>query len=80
MEQQLTKQQLRELLPQDPELQQKLNALSDDELAAVTAGASLYESSPDVNRNSWFVTLLTRLIGGSQQDQNSAAPAGQRMQ
>ena len=81
MNKKMSKQELIEMLPDNPELQEKLNALTDDDLADITAGLSLYESSEGVNRNSWFVTLLMRFFGrqpdsrsGPQQEQAMVMP------
>lgn len=37
--------------------------LSDDILEAVSGGQSLYDSSNDISRESWFVSLVTKLMG-----------------
>ena len=62
MSEKMTKEQLMQMLPDHPELQVQLNAMTDEDLAEVTAGISLYESSEGINRDSWFVTLLMRIL------------------
>ena len=59
----LTRKELLEMMQENPGLQEKLNSMTDEDLAAVTAGISLYESSEGINRDSWFVTLLMKLMG-----------------
>ncbi len=72
MNEKMTKEELLELLPDHPELREQLNAMTDEDLAEVTAGISLYESSEGMNRDSWFVTLLMRILGRRQR--SSASP------
>ena len=72
MNEKMTKEELLELLPDPPELREQLNAMTDEDLAEVTAGISLYESSEGMNRDSWFVTLLMRILGRRQR--SSASP------
>ena len=67
------------MLPDHPELQEQLNAMTDEDLAEVTAGISLYESSEGINRDSWFVTLLMRILG-RKPDQRSSMPQSQELQ
>ena len=71
MSDKMTKEQLLELLPNHPELQDHLNAMTDEDLAEVTAGISLYESSEGINRESWFVTLLMRILGRNPEQRSS---------
>ena len=79
MSDKISKGQLMELLPNHPELQEQLNAMTDEDLAAVTAGISLYESSEGINRESWFVTLLMRILGRNP-EQRSPMPQDQQVQ
>ena len=79
MSEKMTKEQLMQMLPDHPELQEQLNAMTDEDLAEVTAGISLYESSEGINRDSWFVTLLMRILG-RKPDQRSSMPQSQELQ
>ncbi len=55
----------------------KTEVLADQDLSDVAAGISVYESSEGVNRDSWFVTLMSRLMGREQPAQNSVLPVQQ---
>ena len=79
MNEKMTKEELLELIPDHPELREQLNAMTDEDLAAVTAGISLYESSEGINRDSWFVTLLMRIMG-RKSEQRSPMPQDQELQ
>ena len=79
MNEKVTKEELLELIPDHPELQEQLNTMTDEELSAVTAGISLYESSEGINRETWFVTLLMRILGRNP-EKRSAMPQDQQPQ
>ena len=60
--------------------------LNDDLLDAVSGGQSLYDTSDDISRESWFVRLVTKLMGeregapnlplSAQQNEAAAAVVG----
>lgn len=79
MNKKMTKEELLELLPDHPELREQLNAMTDEDLAEVTAGISLYESSEGINRESWFVTLLMRIMG-RKPEQRTSMPQDRELQ
>ena len=75
----ISKEQILDIIPQDSPIREKVIEMSDDSLSALSAGLSIYEAAEGTSRDSWFVTLMARLIGRDRQESNSILVSGQDM-